>query len=575
MEAPILSASHLRPITNPIPVAATQKLSSAAILSSSDNQVFRSVCHNWALKVSKEKQVSLSEAFDCISKTVAEKSKDEAKKTALLHAMQGLNWENDPVFNDTEEYPFYALACLKEGTLSVEQFSTIMFYRTCVLYHGDKKAMQSVPMFKVDRETKEPKINPLAREIVKKTCAPLKMRNEQMREIQQEVPQLSDPQIEAFFDQMSKRPVSEQQFFVMPDTYIMKETLQKFNLGIDKFGDKLLAGKNLSDEQLKFFKDQIKSFDVVAQGENRLNRPIIEIFYQDQGFNPLNFFHEQGVRKRMVPSLSMMQVFVDTKHPNTVRINPVIGVSPLEAICENALTRSREMALEFVDFPLPSTADTKAAPGFDFTYHDFYHVNMFAYIPQKHVDASLKFIEILQSIKNHKDLIPQAELIERIMEQTIDLEGIAYQPVSLKALDEEALKSIFWRMQAQIIEAALTHLSLKSNPDNLQMEVQSKAIALEASGFYKIFAEEVSKHAAFFDSKGINLNEIHALAEVEKENLKEVIRQAALKAIENIDPFMAIFVKPMIEEQLKPAYELVFKLNFLVALSESLKRLSP
>jgi hypothetical protein len=76
---------------------------------------------------------------------------------------------------------------------------------------------------------------------------------------------------------------------------------------------------------------------------------------------------------RMIPSLGLMQTFLNVKFEDAVTINPVLGLSSMEDIRENGITSTRDMALRFPGVHLPDDADGDAAPGFSFTFHDFYH----------------------------------------------------------------------------------------------------------------------------------------------------------------------------------------------------------
>jgi len=576
MEAPSLSSASSANLISRLASLSVSNVASTPGVDSPNHPTYQAVCKNWALGISKEKNISIEEAYSVIGKLVSEKTADEKKKIDLLHALESLNWENDPIFDDTEEYPFYALAGLKEGSLSVVKFTTLMFYRTCVLYHDNKNAVKSLPMFILDPASKEMVVNPLAKKIVIETCKPRESTDGLGQRVMQGIPQLTDTQIDQFFEEMSKKPISEQQFFIMPDTFISKEPIKKIDDNPEKLIENLFKDKNLTKEQLAKAKEAYNNTSIAKNLSAKNNRSIIEIFYHDQGFNPLNFFTEGSIRKRMVPSFSMMQAFVDVKHPNSVKINPVIGLSPIEPIFDNAKNRTREMGLAFVDKPLPTTADDKSAPGFDFIYHDFYHVNVFAYFPQQHVDANLKMIDILGAFKEKSTSPEMQKFTERMIEKIIDLEGISYEPLKSLPDDDIRVRNIFWDILNQSLQVVVAAIANEKSPGNMMQESMELFETIHASEFFKFFAEKIHANAAFFESKGLPITDMPLIGAQEAATMKAIVIQSALQG-SGLDPIMLMFMGKQIMEQIEalilPTIPKINKTLFNYSLNVHLKLL--
>jgi len=147
------------------------------------------------------------------------------------------------------------------------------------------------------------------------------------------------------------------------------------------------------------------------------------------GFNIFNKFTDQDTRYQMIPSLSMMQqfLFVYAGNTNAVTLTPVIGISTIEDIANNALTSTRDIALPFLETPLPKMVDTFFAPkALDVIMHDFYHSIIASFIPHKwrchfHTYGSA----ILESKKSFKDLLILS-FLDELYERSIDMEHSAF-----------------------------------------------------------------------------------------------------------------------------------------------------
>lgn len=268
-----------------------------------------------------------------INQTINALPDKEIRISQLLTALKENNWKHE-IFQD-ENYPLYALEAVKEKRLSSIEFSTLMFYWTAHRNHAvTPDQLEVIPIF-VDG-----KPNPQAVQMLKET---MKSYEPGIAVFKSNTEFLTDTQFEELIRQMAKAPASEQQFFLVPQ----KEDYTIFNA--------------------------------------------IQV-------NKINVFGDvASTTKRMIPSLTLMQRFLDIKFgPQAVQINPVIGLSLFKDIIANGAGGQRDMAIPFPGIDLPKDADNIFAPGFDFSYHDFYHAFIVSSIPQEHRQALVKsaFISI-------------------------------------------------------------------------------------------------------------------------------------------------------------------------------------
>jgi len=315
-----------------------------------------------------------------------------SKMQELALALQH-NDLNHPIFQDHDAYPPIALAAVREGLISREQFSTLMWRRSALLANG---SIIDVPLF-INGQ-----VNPQAKAIIKETL--------QVHPLVQStliVDFLSEEELDQFFEQMRSKPLSEQRFFYVPDKYPPPDP---------------------------FTSNRIKD---IVEGTRTISHEV----QQNAGFNVFGRF---GGDKRMGPSASMMQTFLDLKFgKNSAKLNYVLGESSLEAIIKNGLLGTREMGLPFPGLPVPRRADDTLAPDIDFPWHDFYHAYLVSTIPDNHRLAFCQVASLIDSLRSHPDFAPHATFLENWKERVIDMEFPSYQPNSILAQRDRA--EMFWR----------------------------------------------------------------------------------------------------------------------------------
>lgn len=221
------------------------------------------------------------------------------------------------IFKD-KNYPFYALEAVKLNKMSSSEFCTLMFYWTANRYHTTKtNQVAAIPLFL------DGKPNPQAVQMLKET-----MKSTPGMKTFESTEFLTNEQLEELFRQMEKAPSFEQQFFLVPQS--LQDTI----------------------------------FNAIQ-------------------YNKINIFgNVRSELKRMIPSFTLMQRFLDIKFgPQAIKINPVIGLSHFKDIIANGAGGQRDMAIPFPGVTLPEKADNLLAPGFDFSYHDFYHAFIVSSIP--------------------------------------------------------------------------------------------------------------------------------------------------------------------------------------------------
>lgn len=261
------------------------------------------------------------EIFTEINQIINALPDKDMRISQLLTALKEKNWEHE-IFQD-KNYPYYALESVKQKKLSSSEFCTLMFYWTAVNYHStESERVKPIPLF-IDGIP-----NSQALQMLKETMS---------HSTNLSLPFLTDEQFDEFINLMSKAPISEQQFFLVP------------------LSNEYTSLQNMRDLKINLFGK--------VESEN----------------------------KRMIPSFSLMQCFLDVKFGSqAAKINPVIGLSHFKDIIANDVGGQRDMAIPFPGVKLPERADNILAPGFDFTYHDLYHIFILSCIPLEHRQALIK-----------------------------------------------------------------------------------------------------------------------------------------------------------------------------------------
>jgi hypothetical protein len=316
-----------------------------------------------------------------------------------------------------KNYPFMALKAFKQGSISKEVLSTILMYKSTV-EHAD--GVKIIPLFI------RGKSNPEARELIQQTLMMRQTSNYDGTEVfPNEIKSLfTEEQLDAFFDEMGKKHPIEQRLFIYPDPK--------------------------SERKNKDIDPQASIVDEITRTAK------------------LNVFFRCNHSVRMVPSLSMMQTYLDIKNGNNaVIINPVFALSSLEDIAHNGLSNTRDMAIPFPGVTLAEVADGYEAIGPDFFLHDFYHAFAASTIPKEHRKDLIQLAFAMDMfMKNSSGLSKKdRQYIEILRDKLIDMEAPPYLLLLRKIEHTYSSEQMFWREVHILIALAQNETALPLNRD--------------------------------------------------------------------------------------------------------------
>lgn len=303
-----------------------------------------------------------------IEKQLENLPEKELHITQLLEALRRNDWK-DPIFENLH-YPYFALAAVKEGKLTPFEFSTVMFYWATVESHvSSRDEIESIPLF-IEGEP-----NPIAIKLISETMIYGRDTAEIFRHgfTNTGKSYISEEQLNELFERMKEFPLSEQQFFLIPRPIDKKPTIKS---GI-----------------------QAAKFNIFADIIN---------------------FKDQSQSKQMIPSLNLMQSFLDIKfQTNARRINPTLGDSPFSGIVANGCLGERDMGIPSPFKKMPERADGSLASGFYFPYHDFYHSFIVSGSPMEHGPAFIRAAYCVREAINTQEMRDYYALI-------VDMENRRY-----------------------------------------------------------------------------------------------------------------------------------------------------
>lgn len=297
---------------------------------------------------------------------------------ALLEAIKKEpipDWEA-PIFKLTD-YPLYLLAALKNRKVDAQQFGTVMLYWVTCQRHPAHE-IKSIPIFINGQRNKE------AERYIIQT---LRTRDFTPQLPPREDDLLNAEQIDTLFAKLQTLPASEQQIFIILDVQ-----------------------------------------GIIKKGESPINKTISQHILYGQRLNVFNRLLEEETALRMIPSVGLMQAFIDViGGENAVKINPVIGLSSLDDIRKNGLEATRDMAFQFPGILLPERADGVLAPDADFTYHDFYHTFMASMLSDTSRKRIIALADAIKAYLQANDL-PENEGGLWYYSTLIDMEHKEFRP---------------------------------------------------------------------------------------------------------------------------------------------------
>lgn len=345
-----------------------------------------------------------------------------------------------------DELAYDGLKAYYDGFVSTEQFATLLSVRSLLIeFRGVKLSTQQ--MFEEDGS-----VNPVAKAIISGTVLPTGV-------AKAHAPFLNEKQLEMFFEQMRQQPASEKVlFFVKMDPY------DSTNLNPGTMRDILFKKSKTVTKEITMF----------------------------MGFNVFHQFKHQEEFFRLVPSLTMMQKFLEVyaRAGHAIKITPVIGLSSMEDIYNNIVNNTRDMGFSFPGVQLPQEADHMAAPySADFTAHDFYHAFVASDIPEHLRLAYKEYADILKSVQQEFNASSEVyKFINFLYERIIDMEHSIFRQNLTSSNDskylygKEFLLSLMSQqnnaLKRQRIAATLDSRLKEGDPDVLDQDI---AIELEKS----------------------------------------------------------------------------------------------
>jgi hypothetical protein len=135
----------------------------------------------------------------------------------------------------------------------------------------------------------------------------------------------------------------------------------------------------------------------------------------------VNLFLHLNRRLSIIPSISIRQEFLNAIFAEmSCNINPVIGVSKVIDLRNDALLRSRDFAIPFPLHPLPKQADGfKAQRIIDFQHHDGYHALGISMLEWDHLKFYINIGDLLAKLQQDFLIIKQE--LKTIIQKKISL----------------------------------------------------------------------------------------------------------------------------------------------------------
>ncbi len=204
---------------------------------------------------------------------------------------------------------------------------------------------------------------------------------------------------------------------------ILKQAVQYASsysqLSIDSF--------NFSDEEFEIFLCLLKKLPVSEQRFFLV--PIVsDTIWSEIEKVPFHIFgYVNNNNKAMLPSLGIMQTYLNMRCKYPVVMNSVMALSSLEDIRLNGLQNKRDAGLHGVGITMPKRADNFFAPWYLFFKHDFYHAVIVSCIPPEHrrlfiyLSDEIKAYLATSTVKFHV-----AEFLSIYAANLIDMEHVIY-----------------------------------------------------------------------------------------------------------------------------------------------------
>lgn len=200
--------------------------------------------------------------------------------------------------------------------------------------------------------------------------------------------------IQAFFNEMKFKPLSEQRFFLIPE---------------------------------------------FAPPDEK-PRTISQFLFVQADFNIFGRLTFNKVAYQMIPSFGMIEAYAKIR--GSVIPIPTLGLSSREDIRSNFEKGMQDIAIATEMSPLPPLADEKPANKIEFPKHDIYHLENHLAMPVNHGKAFVIVLHILPTLKN----VIHPDIIEAIMDRITDCEY--YRP---NAIPNMHPSTYFWLVLGSVV----------------------------------------------------------------------------------------------------------------------------
>jgi len=254
------------------------------------------------------------------------------------------------------------LKACERKLITGEQFATVTFcYSLMMDFPG--KQIHIEPLFNVDGSVSE-----VAQAAIFDTM------NRASKRFIKNNADLEETKLKEFFEKMRSEPKSEQFFLsVATEPYLNKNQEQVV--------------------QDLFINKSQRIMETLSTGKQT-------------GFNVFHLFTKGEDTYRMMPSLGMMQKFLDTyvRKDDAVKISPVIGLPQEKDIVKKVEENCWQMRLSFPGVSLPEEIEFFKAPHrVDVMGYDFYHAYVCSEIPRSVRPACVEAAKIIKQLEKKSE----------------------------------------------------------------------------------------------------------------------------------------------------------------------------
>jgi hypothetical protein len=287
---------------------------------------------------------------------------------SFVAALGTLDFQSNEILQHPD-LPYLAMDALRKGLIDPLQAATALNFWSALRYHGSPNDLQTIEIFHRGAPNEE------AISLMKQTF------------VTGNTPFLDGPKFQAFMHNMRLLPPSEQKFLLVPD---------------------IQGDASLSTIARQNGGDHFKA--TISQGIKDLE---------------INVFNRVQPKMRMIPSVGMMQAFLNAQYDEPIEIKPKIYLSTAVQIRQCGLDDTRDMMMPFPDAlgnsRCPQKADGYQAPWYEFPYHDFYHAMLASAVGKTLRRAAIAAADVVEAYANEPGTENREGLIQ-LSASLIDME---------------------------------------------------------------------------------------------------------------------------------------------------------